>query len=526
MSAAPDIVERLFLAIWEISWQASLLALLVLAAQWLFRGKLNPRWKSVLWMVVLARLILPVVPENPWSVQQVLPTPQFMQTVNASPSVPHEAFPAASDPVPTISSGWNLSLLFSRVWLAGVMIGGIIMLWSNLRFIRTIRRLPEIRGSRLNVALAECCLRLGLDSPPRMAVTDHVLVPAVMGFWKPVLLLPEDAALRYTDGELRHIFLHELAHLRRGDHQIQWLIALLHLLHWFNPVLALAFRRMRTDREPAADALALSCAGQSERESYGLALVKVLETRPPRPALPLAVGILEDNAHLASRFRLISSFTPKAYAWSLLGAVLLGVLAVFGLSRPEKAASPAPAETGLIRLETKMLEFELPDSQAEIDRISALLDRVDLEKILSLPKLDVVTAPSVTVRENMPVQITLARDFRFPVQYEAKPGQAPAPSKYENVEIGLILDATARSTSSGILVSGTMTLRQVDGQNSGEANILSGLSFTTKEFRFSALLQDGQPTAIKHGFSDTPPKKGVLLLTASREAPSKGNASQ
>jgi beta-lactamase regulating signal transducer with metallopeptidase domain len=515
-------VEKLFLAVWEISWQASVLALLVLATQRLFRNRLNPRWKSALWLVVLARLIMPAVPESSWSLQQV-PTLRFVQTAEASSASRSDSVPPGSGPIPTLSSGWNLSLLFSHLWLAGVAAGGIVMLWSNLRFARAIRRLPEIQDSRLHALLDECRRAMSLASRPRIVVTSLVPVPAVMGLMRPVLLLPEEA-LRYTDGELRHVFLHELAHLRRGDHQLQWLIAVLHLLHWFNPVLALAFRRMRTDREPAADALALSCASESEQESYGLALVRVLETRTARRSLPLAVGILEDQTHLAARFRLIANFTPKAYAWSLLGALLLGLLAVFGLCRPEKAAA---ASVPQIRIETRVTEFSRKNlSRTELERIDALLDEGDFRKFATLPKIDLLAAPSVIMKEKSTAKVEVARDFRFPVQYEVKSGEPPTPSKFETIALGLTLTLTAQSTSSGILVSGTQAFRELGGPSRPAESLPSGLSVLTKEHLFNIVLQDGRPTAVCRWPSGEGEYEAVLWLTASREPSPAGDAAR
>jgi beta-lactamase regulating signal transducer with metallopeptidase domain len=512
------IIERLFLIVWEISWQASLLALLVLAVQGLFRRRLNPRWKSALWLVVLARLIMPWVPESPWSLQQI-PTLRFVQTVEVAAHTLPESAPSESAPVPTLSSGWNLSLLFSHIWLAGVGIGSIVMLWSNLRFVRAIRRIPEIEDSRLRALLDECRLAMGLTSRPRVVVTGLVPVPAVMGLGRPVLLLPEEA-LRYTDGELRHIFLHELAHLRRGDHQLQWLIAVLHLLHWFNPVLALAFRRMRTDREPAADALALSCAGEGERESYGLALVKVLETRTSRPPFPLAVGILEDRTHLASRFRLIANFTPKAYAWSLLGALLLGALAVFGLCRPQKAAASAAVPAAFIHIQPHLMEINRKRlSSAELGQIDTLLSEGNFKKTALLPGVELATAPSATVQENRSVVIETTYDFELPVRYEPAPDGTLAPSKSEKFTVGLKLEASAQATSSGIFVSGTMTSREA-GQRILAENRPPELNLTTNENRFSVLLKDGHPSAVCLWLSEDGARESVLWLTVSLQPPS------
>jgi bla regulator protein BlaR1 len=336
MSTLPFALERIFRTVWEISWQASLIALAVLVIQRVFRRWLNPRWRSALWLLVLARLLLPVLPEAPWSAHQYAPAPVWVE-----PEAPRAwVEPPASAMAPGYLPPRRVSLTFFQglalVWGAGVLVWVGVSVAVNLSFSRRIRQLPEVQQRSLRMILEDSCRQLGVRRVPRLVETHRVGSPAVMGLWRPTLLLPEGAVERFTPEELRLIFLHELAHLRRCDHWVQCLIAVLHGLHWFNPVLAWAFHRMKLDREPATDALVLSRAGEAHREPYGLTLLKVLETHQMRFSAPVLVGILEDREQLKQRFRLISLFTKKAYAWSALGVVLAVGLGVFFLTQKKQ----------------------------------------------------------------------------------------------------------------------------------------------------------------------------------------------
>ncbi len=82
-------------------------------------------------------------------------------------------------------------------------------------------------------------------------------------------------AERLSDAELRHVLLHELAHVKRRDVAMNWLVNALLTVHWFNPLLWLAFRQMRADREIACDELALRAMRGEERKAYGDTLIKV-----------------------------------------------------------------------------------------------------------------------------------------------------------------------------------------------------------------------------------------------------------
>ena len=85
---------------------------------------------------------------------------------------------------------------------------------------------------------------------------DAFRQPALMGFWRPRLLLPDDIA-GLDDEQLRMIMLHELAHVRRHDVAINWLMVLVRAMQWWNPVYWLAASRFASLREQACDAFVI-----------------------------------------------------------------------------------------------------------------------------------------------------------------------------------------------------------------------------------------------------------------------------
>jgi bla regulator protein BlaR1 len=135
--------------------------------------------------------------------------------------------------------------------------------------------------------------------------------PALMGFIRPWLLLPEGMLEKFTPEELRFVFLHELAHLKRRDIAVNWLMTFLLILHWFNPLVWFAFARMRADRELACDALALSYANEREAKPYGQTILKLLDcfTRPA--AVAGLVGILERPQQMKRRIAMIAQFKNR-----------------------------------------------------------------------------------------------------------------------------------------------------------------------------------------------------------------------
>ncbi len=99
--------------------------------------------------------------------------------------------------------------------------------------------------------------------------------PAVLGVWRPRIVLPQDFDSAFCAEERRLMLLHESVHLRRGDNAWNLLAAALLVLHWFNPFAWWAWRRMRADQEAACDAAVLRNESSDSLTTYAGALLKV-----------------------------------------------------------------------------------------------------------------------------------------------------------------------------------------------------------------------------------------------------------
>ncbi len=346
-------LESILFGVFEASWQASILALLVVLLQKTLRSRLNPRWSYALWMVVLLRLALPNVPESPVSlfghtqadgaaeIQPVLVDPSFdVSPLNTLAAADPIAELPANPMVPARSEP-SLTAILAIVWAAGALILLALIFRANRRFLMKIRRGVEITDHFIMEILAAAKSDLKIRRHVRLVESPEIQSPAIVGIVKPTLLLPADFQRKFENHELRFIFLHELAHLKRGDTAVQWIVAVLQSLHWFNPVVWLVLGRIRADREGATDALVLSHTGEEEKERYGLMLVKLLEHFSGRYSLAPSVGVLEGREHIKLRFSLIARFKKGGYRWSVLGILLVVTLSVVGLTK----ASPKTVES-------------------------------------------------------------------------------------------------------------------------------------------------------------------------------------
>ncbi|MGD8501640.1 MAG: M56 family metallopeptidase, partial [Phycisphaerales bacterium] len=345
--------------------QASLLICLILLLQTVLRGRLGVRWHYCLWLLLLVRMALPWTPQSRASLFNLIPqrVPQRQteyaqqDTVEQSAgsdvasagtgeSPPASTTSVAQDSRETVTvipqrskeaKGQLKSALFGLagtlplVWLAGALALAVYVCASNFNLLRIVKRRRPLTDQKILDLLEDCKSQMGIRIILGVVTTDKVKSPALFGFVRPRLLLPEGMIEALDREELRYVFLHELAHLKRHDIYIGWLMSLLQVLHWFNPLVWLAFYRMRADRELACDALVLARTRSDESKSYGRIIVSLLERFSRSQPLPAMAGILETKAQLKRRITMITKFKKNSYQWSPLAVILIIILACVSL---------------------------------------------------------------------------------------------------------------------------------------------------------------------------------------------------
>ncbi len=201
----------------------------------------------------------------------------------------------------------------------------------------------EISDPPILDLLQGCADELRVTSRVQLVESASATSPLLHGFWRPRLVLPVGLREELSWDELRFILLHELAHVKRRDILQNWLGTILQILHWFNPLVWLAFARWRADRELACDALALETAGEEKKKDYGRTILRLLEASRNVLGTPAMVGILEDKSQLRERISMIASFSPRK-RWSFLAILLLLSLGLAGLTDARRAVEAAASE--------------------------------------------------------------------------------------------------------------------------------------------------------------------------------------
>jgi len=314
---SPEVIRNLGWDLMSGSANAAVLGFLVLGVRRLLRRHLSPDWRLILSGLVLARLVWP------WEIPS--PVSLFNVTAPLFPPITAGSFPI---------DGWRWCL---AAWAAGmvVRVAWVMSDWTRLQ--QRIARSQSAQSSLVdlwNEAIREEPISLR-RVPIRQS--QEVGGPCLAGLIQPCLLVPPNLGEQFSQKEIRLIFLHEIAHLRRRDLWLNVLLETVRTVHWFNPVVGWILQRWREDREEACDVHALS-ADRVSKVLYGQVLLKCLERASGLETDRVAVAWQGDPSaaprSLVHRIQAIARFRTGRRTW-IVGACTLGVVALLGLTDQE-----------------------------------------------------------------------------------------------------------------------------------------------------------------------------------------------
>ena len=320
-----------------IEWVVSscILILAVIALRYLLRGKISLRLQYALWLLVLARLLIPVsfgsTDISVMSVVEKAPAVQAVESVREvdtiwqahdgtvegypigplMPDTPVTVAPSVTnDQFSRMSSALTLRKILLPVWWGGAAVTLLVFLTANLCFAARLRKSSRpliVEGASLPVYVAR-----------------ERAVPCLFGLFRPAVYVTPEAA--EDDTLLRHTVAHETTHFRHGDHVWALLRTVCLALHWWNPLVWWAAKLSRQDGELACDEATIRALGEGERAAYGRTLIRMACGRGASPLLT-ATTMDGGKTSLHERIVLLAK-KPRTAALAAIALVLAAALCV------------------------------------------------------------------------------------------------------------------------------------------------------------------------------------------------------
>jgi beta-lactamase regulating signal transducer with metallopeptidase domain len=221
------------------------------------------------------------------------------------------------------------SMVAVPIWLAGVLVFFCRLLvgWTGVRRLRRTGIWPVEDDWRARIqSIAD---RLRLTRPVLVAASALAEVPIVIGWLRPMMLIPVAVFTGLPPAQLEAVIAHELAHIRRGDYLINLLQTTAEVLLFYHPATWWVSQQIRIEREHCCDDIAVELCG--DRATYACALATLEELRGAHAALALGAN----GGLLLSRIRrLLGRPAPPAplRATSIAAGVVVSAMAVAVIS--------------------------------------------------------------------------------------------------------------------------------------------------------------------------------------------------
>ena len=320
-------MNGLFLAILKMSLSASFVIVAVCILRLVFSRA--PKWITLLlWGVVGLRLVLPVTLADIFSPQSGYTPSAIMQSeaLSGAGTEAGRGFILIDNRLNSllestyqqsilspVQENFQLVSLLSSAWLLGIV---ILLIYTIIRYVNLRQKI---------------CTAIPLHD--NIYESENISSPFLLGILRPKIYLP----LGIDKPGLDYVVTHERTHIRRGDHIIKPLALLIMVVHWFNPLVWLAFVLLSRDIELACDERVISHLDRNSRADYTTALLKCSLKHKSSAGL-LSFG----EVGVKRRIRAVMLYKKPTLPLVLFALTIAAILAICLLTYPSGSSNRLP----------------------------------------------------------------------------------------------------------------------------------------------------------------------------------------
>ncbi|MFC1513485.1 M56 family metallopeptidase [candidate division KSB1 bacterium] len=242
-------------------------------------------------------------------------------------------------------------------WLAGVSVIFTRFITGFAGAYYITRKAKPVKDDTLLDLSESISDRIGLNKHFLFLISSKISVPMSLGLFRPVILLP-DSALSWPDDRKESVLTHELAHLKRNDYIFNIISFISLAMHWFNPIVWYAYKRISLEREKACDDFVIETGVRSsEYANHLLAVLKALRSKKWQPCAGIAS--MARWPELEGRVR--SILDPRSNRRALKPLVSAGIiLLITFLILPLSAMQPVTKEIPAAEREKSAKPINIP----------------------------------------------------------------------------------------------------------------------------------------------------------------------
>ncbi|MGN6710387.1 M56 family metallopeptidase [Anaerocolumna jejuensis] len=308
--------------LYHISFSSSILIIFILLLKAFSGYRLPRKTFTLLWKIVLIRLLIPVTIK--------IPVPDLWITAKKKVNLTGDALmnlalTGGTEGVvyPAESGSYKISgaYIFFIIWIA---ISSILLCLFLFKYIMSRRKVNEAMPSANDYA-KNWVSSQRIRRPVRILTFDRIISPVTVGVLKPKIILPKNMEMD-RGKRLEYVLCHEMVHIRRLDIVWKLLSMVMVCIYWFNPLIWLMYKQFNQDIETACDEKVIKLFGTDAKPDYAYAIIQLMEKKPQVAFMYSGFGEKPVEERIVSIMKL-GKTTKKSFVASIM--VLLMSTMVF-----------------------------------------------------------------------------------------------------------------------------------------------------------------------------------------------------
>ena len=205
-----------------------------------------------------------------------------------------------------------LGALFIGIWLTGVLTYAVFTFICYQKIQRIKKTSQPIENKAFENVFEQCKAELGIKRNLTFRKSHLIQSPTATGLLDTYIILPSKFMGQISESDIKYVILHELNHYKNKDLLVNSVMCFLQILYWFNPLVHLTFKEMRTDREIACDASVLKMLDKSNYINYGMTIIDFAKKLSQPISLTLATDMVGSKKQITKRIEKIATFTEDS----------------------------------------------------------------------------------------------------------------------------------------------------------------------------------------------------------------------
>lgn len=361
---------KIFDVVVELSITGSILAVLILLVRQILKKNISKNIIYYMWVILLVKLLVPFAPESNLSLYNLFDNgSSSIISNNNTNNLSNNNLDINSNPIISQTNENSNSNILTNdkldnnnsttdkseanekkarisikgiafyIWIIGIftLLGYTLLNYSKFKRNTLKNNEDNILSEDIKVILNESLVKLSIKRNIEVIISKNINSPTFYGITIPKIVLPLKVVENSSSEELKYILMHELCHYKRKDIVMAWVITLVKIIYWFNPILIIALNIMRKDCETSCDEIVLNYLEKNENVKYGNTILNVVQYVNEEKYVAGTTSMVNNKKDLKERITNIAK-NKKIGIKTIIGGVLV-IIVIGGIGLTNKMSS-------------------------------------------------------------------------------------------------------------------------------------------------------------------------------------------